>query len=157
MAITNPDDFKKDFRTFIDALSLEGVEIIKVKFEKKENFQPPADLEIKEETNCKILDKKKGAFAVYNELNLIAKRKGETEPGLEIDVMYKFTYRNSVPLTKEISEIFAVQSSKLHAWPYFRQFIQDITVRASLPPLTLDVMRIHPKKSKEKSAGKKTK
>jgi preprotein translocase subunit SecB len=157
MAIKTKDNLKKDYRTFIDALSLESAEIIKVKFDKKENFQPPAELNIKEETNCKILDKEKGIFAVYNGLNLIAIQKGESETGLEINVVYKFTYKNSVPLTKEISEIFAIQSFKLHAWPYFRQFIQDMIARASLPPLTLDVMRINTKSSKEKSAEKLTK
>lgn len=134
----SPEEYKK----FIDHLNLLRIELIKAEFERDEVFEFPAKVTIKDDSEYKLLDEKQGLYNILNHHKLIAVSKNKEKPGLKIDVTFKFTYQDSIPLTDEIFKIFSKQSLVLHSWPYFRQFVQDLSSRAGLPPLTLDVIRL---------------
>jgi len=134
----SPEEYKK----FIDNLKLLRIELIQTDFKRDEIFEFPAKVTIKDDSKFKLLDEKQGLYTVLNHHQLTAISKNKEKPGLKIDVTFKFTYQNSVPLTDEIFKIFSKQSLVLHSWPYFRQFVQDLAARAGLPPLVLDVIRI---------------
>lgn len=134
----SPEEYKK----FIDNLRLLRIELIQTDFKREEVFEFPAKVTIKEDSKYNILDEKQGLYSVLNHHQLTAVSKNKEKPGLKIDVTFKFTYQDTVPLTDEIFKIFSKQSLVLHSWPYFRQFVQDLAARAGLPPLVLDVIRI---------------
>ena len=132
----------EEYRKFINKLSLLRIELINVDFKRDESFELPAKVSTKDDSKYKTLDEKQGLYTVLNHHKLIATSKGKEKPGLKIDVTFKFTYQSSVPLTDEIFKVFSKQSLVVHSWPYFRQFVQDLSSRAGLPPLVLDVIRI---------------
>ncbi len=63
---------------------------------------------------------------------------------LEISLMLEATY--TVPSERTFSSkqinAFATTNGMLNVWPYWREFVQSITGRAGLPPLTLPLFRI---------------
>ena len=132
----------EDYRKFINNLSLLRIELIETEFKRDEVFEFPAKVTIKDDSKFKLLDKKQGLYTVLNHHQLTAVSKNKEKPGLKIDVTFKFTYQDKIPLTPEIFKVFSKQSLVLHSWPYFRQFVQDLAARAGLPPLILDVIRI---------------
>jgi hypothetical protein len=66
-----------------------------------------------------------------------------------IDVSLKLIAIYSIPRDQMIGpgeiKAFAGTNGLLNTWPYFREFIQSITARAGMPPLTVPLFRIHHK------------
>jgi preprotein translocase subunit SecB len=133
---------KEEYKKFIDDLHLLRIELLKTDFNRDEVFEFPAQVTINNDASFKLLDKKQGLYTVLNHHQLTAICRNKENPGLKIDVTFKFTYQSKIPLNDEIFKIFSKQSLVLHSWPYFRQLAQDLAARAGLPPLILDVVRI---------------
>lgn len=127
------------YNEFIGGLNIIGIKIIYSEAEVKEGFSPPAKILIKEKKSYKKLEDNK--FIVKHEYKLSGNRKGEEE-GFIINVIYNITYRYKTPITKKIFSVFSEISLPLHTWPYFRQFVHEMTARMGLPPLTLDLLKL---------------
>ena len=50
---------------------------------------------------------------------------------------------NTIPSSTDM-KLFARANGMLNVWPYWREFIQNSTLRAGLPPLTLPLFRVVP-------------
>lgn len=63
-----------------------------------------------------------------------------------IDVGARIEAHYEVPGHEEISagemKAFAKTNGMLNIWPYWREYVQSATTRASLPPLTLPLFRV---------------
>lgn len=66
---------------------------------------------------------------------------------VEIGLRLRASYRLPPDLTVLPGEIkaFAMSNGMLNVWPYWREFVQSITSRAGLPPLTVPLFRVHRK------------
>jgi len=64
----------------------------------------------------------------------------------EWDVVFEVPKEFS-PLEAEVMADFAVANGQLNAFPYVRQYVQDVTSRAGWPPLVLPTFRIPAKRS----------
>jgi preprotein translocase subunit SecB len=73
--------------------------------------------------------------------------------GISITLRLNGAYRFPPDLVIEPFDIkaFAKSNGMLNVWPYWREFVQSITSRAGLPPLTVPLFRIHHKASQQKS------
>ena len=86
----------------------------------------------------------------------------EQDPALTIDASFVLTYQisNFAGLTQEGFEQFANLNGIYNAWPYWREFVQNMVGRMGLPSLTLPVFRIVQMPSEvkrgEKTAKKRT-
>jgi len=130
---------KKEYENFINGLTLKEIKIISCSAEVKKGFSTPANLKLKEHPNY---IKNNGKFIAYIEYILEGVKKGEKKKGFEIKVKYQVSYRTEISITDEIFKIFAQTSLRLHTWPYFREFVHEMTNRMGLPPLVLDVLKI---------------
>ncbi|MCK4526867.1 protein-export chaperone SecB [candidate division WOR-3 bacterium] len=127
------------YNKFISGLNLMEIKIAYSEAKVEENFSPPAEVEIEE--NKKYEKLKDGKFVVTHEYLIKGIEEGEKEAGFYINVIYKLTYQSKTPLTKKIFNIFSEISLPLHTWPYFRQFVQEMSGRMGLPALTLDLLK----------------
>jgi len=68
------------------------------------------------------------------------------EPFAEIQAAFSLAYKADAldDLSKEHVDCFANTNGFYNAWPYWREFAQNMTARLNLPPLTLPVFRIFP-------------
>jgi preprotein translocase subunit SecB len=110
-------------------------------------------------------DKKNGYIVVIPEFLFEAFGENKTkEPVIVIDASFVLTYKinNFQGLTQKGFKQFANLNGIYNAWPYWREFVQNIIARMSLSPLSIPVFRIvEPPKKKltkkkvtEKSSGK---
>ncbi len=127
------------YNEFISGLNLIGIKLIYSKAEIKEDFSPPAQIYIDQKKSYKKLDDNR--FIVKHEYKLTGKKK-DSEEGISIDVIYYITYKSKIPMTKKIFSVFSEISLPMHTWPYFRQFVHEMTVRMGLPPLILDLLKL---------------
>lgn len=139
----SPDLYAK----FIEGINLLEFKMVYSEANVKEDFYPPAEVKLKEDSNYKSLEN--GKFVVSHKYNLIGKKKSEIEQGFQINVIYNLVYKSKTPITKKIFEIFSQVSLRIQTWPYFRQYVQEMTARMGLPPFVLDVLKF-PKKPKKK-------
>lgn len=84
--------------------------------------------------------------------------KKSQQPVLTMDASFVLTYQidRFEGLTEEGFEQFANLNGIYNAWPYWREFVQNMIGRMGLPPLTIPVFRIVQSSPKAK-ARRKTK
>jgi hypothetical protein len=64
---------------------------------------------------------------------------------MEILLTLEATYKVPSEITFSPKQVraFAKTNGMLNVWPYWREFVQSVTSRAGLPPLTLPLFRVH--------------
>ncbi len=91
------------------------------------------------------LDKDNRFIVVIAKFHLEASAgKKTSKPVLTIDASFVLTYQidSFAGLTQRGFEQFANLNGIYNAWPYWREFVQNVIGRMGLPPLTMPVFRI---------------
>jgi len=60
---------------------------------------------------------------------------------LKVTCSFGLKYSSEAGISEDFMEIFKVRNIPLNTWPYFREFIQSITQRMNIPPLTLPLLK----------------
>lgn len=129
-----------EYRKFIKGLELKELKVVFTKASVKETFKPPAQIHIKADSEYKKLKNKK--IKILQKYELECLKKGKDKPGFLVEVHYNILYSTEILITDEIFKIFSQTSVRLHTWPYFRQFVHQMTMLMNLPPLVLDTIKI---------------
>jgi preprotein translocase subunit SecB len=81
------------------------------------------------------------------------------KPALRLDASFVLAYQldNFEGLTQEGFQHFANLNGIYNAWPYWREFVQNMVGRMGLPPLTIPVFRIVQTSPKAKASRKTNK
>lgn len=143
-----------------DRVELIDVRIIKSMFEMTpEVNQGKKNVATDRKVNLQV-DKEKELLIVVIDFDLKASVEGVSSPVITIAVSFLLAYRlrNFNELTDESYRSFAELNAVFNIWPYWREFVQNVTVRMGLPPLTMPVFRITKPSEKvirEKNAPKK--
>jgi preprotein translocase subunit SecB len=132
------------------------VELIDIRIVKSAFNQTPEinrgrkNVDIDRKVNLQI-DKEKGVLFVVINFDLKASIDGVQSPVITIAASFLLVYRlqDFNGLTDESYRSFAEVNAVFNAWPYWREFVQNITVRMGLPPLTMPVFRIAGTNKKE--------
>lgn len=130
----------KEYKKFIQGLELKDLKVVYTKASVKESFTPPASVKLKMTPSYKLL--KDNRVKVIHEYKLECVRKGRKNPGFVVEVRYIVLYSSKSPMTKELFKIFSESSLLLHTWPYFRQYVHQMTFLMNLPPLILDTVKV---------------
>lgn len=85
-------------------------------------------------------------------------RAKQGEPFLKISAMFALVYKakDLSNLSEKAFDSFGQANGVYNAWPYWREFVQNVTTRMGLPPLTIPVFRIVAPSQKEASTRKRT-
>ena len=134
---------RKTYNELIKTLQLEAIRLQAGKASFAAKFPPPPgeDLPLLFERSAEYKSTEKG-FTVRHTYKLDIKR---GEPGkryAQIECSFIVEYRSGKPMTDELFEIFEKVNLPLNTWPYFREFVQNSTVRMGLPPLVLPVFQV---------------
>ena len=104
---------------------------------------PPAELSLN--VNVRTESKEKDQLIqVFPRFTLIGRDSPDSaEEVLRVEAMFVVAYH--VPsfegIGKENIDAFGQMNGIYNVWPYWREFVQSITVRMGLPPLTVPVFR----------------
>lgn len=78
-----------------------------------------------------------GRVKVTHKYYLTAQKPEIQDFALKISTTFCLVYITDSPFKKEFFEIFKNRSLPLNSWPYFREFVQNMTQRMNIPPITL--------------------
>ncbi len=76
-------------------------------------------------------------FDVVAEFALKITNKADETTLLEIHCKYSAHFHTKTDCTSAAAEQFATSEGKIIVWPYFRNFVSDITARMHIPPITV--------------------
>lgn len=71
----------------------------------------------------------------------VVDREREKEFPLKMSCVFSLTFTTEIPFTKKFFDVFRRLNLPLNSWPYFREFVQNMTQRMNIPPLTLPFVR----------------
>jgi preprotein translocase subunit SecB len=78
---------------------------------------------------------------IIHKYELVASSDAKRDFALKISGIFRLSYSSKVPLPDTFLEIFIDRTVPLHTWPYFREFVQNMTQRMNVPPLTLPLLK----------------
>jgi len=60
---------------------------------------------------------------------------------IKISTIYCLDYDSEYQVEEDFFEVFKHINLPVNSWPYFREFVQSMTQRLNIPPLTLPLIR----------------
>ena len=142
------------------------VQIVEVRLLESRSEQKQFDREVPGRITTSIdvdthFDAESHRLSVYPRLHLHVKEKDSLPDDyfLKIEARFVVTYqvRSAEGLTQDNFDAFAERNGIFNVWPYWREFVQSMTARMGLPPLTVPVFRIGTAKLKQDTALPPTK
>jgi preprotein translocase subunit SecB len=130
---------KVDYGNFIKNLNLKELKLISVNTSLDDSFAPPANLKINDDSKYENFGDKQIKITIHYHLEAV--KKESEKPGLVVDITYALIYSSEIPMTDDIFKIYKQSSLRVQTWPYFRQFVHQITLDMHLPPLVLDTIK----------------
>lgn len=107
----------------------------------------PATAEFFAEHQIQLAEVDGDLFAVRVQLSLKIRATGEAQPDLvALSGVFRLVYTSSEmkDLPKEALAHFANTNAVHNAWPYWREFVQNMIARMGLPALTLPLLKLQP-------------
>jgi preprotein translocase subunit SecB len=90
-------------------------------------------------------NEKSGHIFVFPTFDLKAQQEGKPEKTvISINASFLLVYKadNLKDLDQEAFQKFADVNGTYNAWPYWREFVQNVTVRMGVPPLIIQVFHL---------------
>jgi preprotein translocase subunit SecB len=132
-------------RQLIVCAELQSVRLATCKMSTKPRAQNPENdvsLKLRTKADGRKIDEK--TLLCEFSFSLNATHESADSRPLEISLTLEAAYTipsDVVSSSKQI-KAFATTNGMLNVWPYWREFVQSITNRAGLPPLTLPLFRV---------------
>ena len=130
----------KGYREFIEGLNLQSIYLCKCycEIDKNQLFIKSNEKEVKVDISDSAEFKKEdNDIEVVHEYKLDAKIEGQKKKFLKINCEYRIILASEEDFTEDFFQIYSNTSLPLNTWPYFREFVNSITSRMGIPPLTL--------------------
>ena len=112
-------------------------------------------IELTNDSELSVLSDK--VSLVNEHFRLQVKEPNSDRAAVSIEAVFRLSFSTKTRPTEEFFEIYQSRSLKLNSWPYFREFIQSMTSRMNIPPLTLPLFKTDwgSKKSDSKKSPRK--
>lgn len=108
---------------------------------KREEFFNAKEIMVGVNDRSKFIQKR-GRLEVEHSYTLKLMRKDdETNLPFKISAKFRLVFISEVEISKEFYDIFKKINLPINSWPYFREFVQSMTQRMNIPPLTLPFVK----------------
>ena len=105
-------------------------------------YSPEMTIRTKIEEKSEFEMLQHGNFEVRQVLTVKGRAKPNGPLLMSIKCKLIARYESKMPVTMESFDYFRKTTICLQTWPYFREFVQDCTYRAGLPPLILPFVQV---------------
>jgi hypothetical protein len=129
-----------DYETFLRSLTLAGfgLETCSAELDRGAYFDLDSKNRKKEIAgDYGLMDSEDDFFNLFAKFELAIGDKKTASSALRVRCEFVAHFHLDIKLKKEFVERFAQSEFRLLVWPYFRQFIADLSGRMSLPPVTI--------------------
>jgi len=123
----------REYRDFISQIEITDIRIISAQVKIPDYSYFPSSAEVKWRMTASY-EKAEEQFNVSHRYNVTILDKETNEAKAKISVTFFVEYSSKIPISDDFFEIFKVRNLPLNTWPYFREFIHNITTRVGWPP-----------------------
>ena len=139
-AVEQPKIIPERYREILQGLELRNIILIN---SSSKMFREEASASASISLNEKASFSKKGDqnIEIIQSYHLVAKN--ETSKKKYLDILYEtaILYSSKEDFSEEFFDVFKHSSLPLNTWPFFREFVYNITSRMFIPPLTLPLIK----------------
>lgn len=134
----------QEYSQILDGMELHDIVLTSSKIEYSGKVLPVDSLSVNITNNSKLKILTENAIHVIDTFKLRVLEEDQETQFVEIQVSFRLAFSCKVTVSKEFFDIYKQFSLKLNTWPYFREFVQNMTARMNIPPLTLPLFKSGP-------------
>jgi hypothetical protein len=115
----------------------------KCRFRDPDDLPEQAEVQVAHEGHITGPPDEEGRFFVHATAEVRVVDPQQKEPALLVTVVFELAYRLPQGFAAETEELdaFAGVNGVFNAWPYLREFVQNMTTRMNVPPVVLPLFR----------------
>lgn len=106
---------------------------------RRERLHKSLEITIDQKTTHEIQED--NSVSVHRAYILTASSGAKKDFALRLTCTFRLKYSSKTTLTEDFMQIFEDQNIPMNTWPYFREFVQGMTQRMNIPPLTLPLLK----------------
>ncbi len=142
---------REEYNSIINGMELQELFLIKGNFYlNSEHLAEKSSVNINTSAVLEKIDEEKSI--VIHKYELKVSDKDSKKNLLKINANYKLVFFTEKKFSEEFFEVFKNANLPINTWPYFREYVNNITFRMNLPPLTLPLFKGKALKKKKKSS-----
>jgi hypothetical protein len=133
-------DIKKispeEYRNILKDIEIKSISLKKCKSSLDASFEMKLGMKASIKTKAQYKNVNDSIIIEHSYI-LSAKQPGGKIKLLEIEATYKLELNSKQLFTDQFFEIYKEGSLMLNTWPFFREFVNNMTSRMNIPPMTL--------------------
>ena len=125
---------------------LEGLELRKIYVK---NFKGQIDLDVIRKamvvnisSTAEFVAKHKNEVEISQKWDVVARTKDSQSECLTVSVTYCVVLHSKEEFTRDFFEIYEKTNLPFNLWPFVREFVNSMTARMNVPPLTLPLFKL---------------
>ncbi|MBN1274657.1 MAG: protein-export chaperone SecB [Candidatus Aminicenantes bacterium] len=146
---------KEKYRKIINGLELIDIYLINSKsFVEREDIFARTKIRIKNEARYEELEE--NIVKIFHKYTLIGNSTEKRKKVINIESEFCLVYKIKEGFDEEFFNTFKEINLPVNSWPFFREFVFNITARMNIPPLTIPLFlrTLSRNKNKEKDTKK---
>jgi hypothetical protein len=125
---------------------LSGIELLSISLQESKTFlncdcKYPTDVSANIKDECRFKLYEDGIVNIFQEFQLDARKINSKTRFIQISATFIVKLKSKETFSDDFFEIYKKISLNLNTWPYLREFVNSITSRMNVPPLTLPFFR----------------
>jgi len=130
----------EDYRATLKQIELEGIDLEECSCKlRRDKLGKSLRIFIKQTVTHEVQGE--NLILVGFSCELFASSGAKKDFALRIICTFKLRYSSKMTLKEDFIEIFKERNVPVNTWPYFREFVQNMTQRMNIPPLTLPLLK----------------
>lgn len=133
------------YRKILEDIDLQNIYL--KNFEGRINLDiHPKSASVNISSEADFTTKAENRVEISHKWDIIAKDKNTDSEFLKISVTYGLILESKERFTKDFFDIYEKTSLPINVWPFVREFVNSMTARMNVPPLTLPLLKFTKKK-----------
>lgn len=124
----------REYNNFVKQIEIDDLRIVSAQVNILDYSYFPSSTEVKWRMRASY-EETEEQFSVSHRYNVTILDKETNEAKAKISVTFYVVYSSKIPISDDFFKIFKVRNLPLNTWPYFREFVHNITMRMGWPPL----------------------
>jgi hypothetical protein len=132
----------ENYKTIIQGIELKSISLKECDAYLNADLNAPGDLKIgiKEEADYKL--KEENLVHIFHRYTIDARKPNSKSRYIKLGIVFLIRITSEETFTDDFFEIYKQVSLHLNTWPYLREYVNQMTSRMSVPPITLPLFRI---------------
>ncbi|MBA7478096.1 hypothetical protein ES707_13512 [subsurface metagenome] len=123
----------REYNNFVKQIEIDDLRIVSAQVNILDYSYFPSSTEVKWRMRASY-EKTEEQFSVSHRYNVTILNKETNEAKAKISVTFFVVYSSEIPISDDFFRIFKTRNLPLNTWPYFREFVHNVTMRMGWPP-----------------------